>query len=268
MTSDSEYLQILRLYTAAIGSLVRSRPSDQRLIDAQSLALKLFEHAVAVYSLSQGVELQSVLEDTDTLVVQSSVNVLARAILEAFLAFHCIFIDPKNEDEFEFRYCAWQLRGLAMREEFGTVTSPQDGVRLAENKEFNNALRARIERTEEYRRKKSKQQARILEGKWLFPKWVEIAASAEIDKHLARICYALLSDYNHSGALSALQMEVLSVQKRDELIQTTLEFVKAIMARMTAAYVKKFPRTKEVLEGDPETARLVEVYSAALGMMQ
>ncbi|MBU0703992.1 MAG: hypothetical protein KKC18_09035, partial [Chloroflexi bacterium] len=47
MIEQSEYRQVLHLYGQVINSLEGFRPSDQRLVEAQSLALKLFEHAAA-----------------------------------------------------------------------------------------------------------------------------------------------------------------------------------------------------------------------------
>ena len=56
VNEEPEYLRILRLYGQVINSLAGSELSDQRLVGAQSLALKLFEHAAAILSLARGVE--------------------------------------------------------------------------------------------------------------------------------------------------------------------------------------------------------------------
>ena len=58
MIELSEYRQVVRLFGQVIDCLEGFEPPDERLLQAQSLALKLFEHAAATYSLAQGVEME------------------------------------------------------------------------------------------------------------------------------------------------------------------------------------------------------------------
>jgi hypothetical protein len=276
MIELSEYRQVLHLYGQVINCLAGFEPPDQRLVEAQSLALNLFEHAAAMYSLSQGVETEPLVGKEGLLVPYASLDVLSRAILEDYLTFFYVFIDPDTEDEFEFRYCVWRLRGLAMREKFVIDFPPEEigGVNeqiefLEEQIEIHDKLRARIHKTNRFKQMKPRQQKKVLdEGKWLFPPWVDIAKSAGLGERFACAAYAFLSDQGHSGGLSAQQMGALSLEERMERIQSALDFVKAVVARMMLSYVDKFPKAKTVLDSNPKATRLAAVYAGALSLVK
>lgn len=272
MNDVSEYLRILQLYGQVVDSLKGFSPSDRRLVYAQTLALKLFDHAASVYSLADGTDMSPILGMPGQFIHVASLEVLARAVLETYLLFHYIFVDPETDDEFEFRYCAWLLSGGAKREKFVTDFPPQTpgGQEcLVGQVEFNSELRARIQQTSEFKSHSPKTQRRLLAGQWRFPKWVDIAKSAGIGQQYSRLLFALLSDYAHSGGLSALQLgSSMPIEDRYELVQTTLRQVKSIISKMMVTYIERFPEAKEALKNDPEAARLAHVYAGALGMVR
>jgi len=47
-----------------------------------------------------------------------SVNALIRVIIETYIAFHHIFISPKDKDEMQLRFLLWQLDGLLDKRKF------------------------------------------------------------------------------------------------------------------------------------------------------
>lgn len=262
----SEYLRILRLYGRTLDSLKGFSPPDERLVDGQVLALKLLDHAVAAYSLVSGTNAKPVFGTEGSFIHTASLNVLARAVLETYLLYYYIFIAPDTDDEFEFRYCAWQLGG-AKREDFAADFPPQtpEGQEcLAGQLKLNKELRARIQKTERFKDHSTDTQEKALQGQWRFPKWIDIAKLAGIGPQYSRALFALLTDYAHSGGLSTTQLGATSADDKHELAQSALANIKLIMSRMLVTYIDQFPVAETILENDPEAARLARVYAGAL----
>lgn len=273
MNQKPEYLRVLRLYGRCIESLTGWKPSDQRLVDGQSLALKLFEHAAAIYSLADGTPSEPMLGKQGALLLVSSMNVLTRAALETYLLFHHVFVDPQpdddDDDEFEFRYCAWRLSELSKREQFKDTFGPQTPKEKAfarDQHKLLETLRERVQKTEQFATHSSKTQRKLLtKGKWRFPGWTKLAVQAGLGPVFSAAWYSLLSGHTHSGALAAQQMsDVWSLKDREESVQDILRMVQMIVSRMITTYVERFPDAKQALANDPETTIQVQIWSQAL----
>ena len=108
-----EYLQVLDLTFEVAQSLKGKLTEDTRLPDCQQLAAKLFFHCTSAYWLSLGTK-APVAESAGgaNFFDFASITVIARAALETYLTMFEVFIDPIDDDEFEFRHSLWQLSGF------------------------------------------------------------------------------------------------------------------------------------------------------------
>jgi hypothetical protein len=277
MNPKSEYLMILKLFGDVVNSQQGSSPSDERLLYAQALALKFFEHACAIQSLSNGVDTNPIIQKDGTLLGYSSMEVLERSLFECLLTFFYIYIDPPDGDTFEFRYCVWHLRGLIVRERFFVDFPPTDKGSEQDQLEFLNnefdyidELRDRIKKTNFFLgiRKEKKRKLVLKEGKWQFPIWIDLSKQAGISPRFSQILYLLLSDQSHSGGLSAIQMLDLSINERNDRMEGTLSLGKLLISKMMTQYLDLFPNTVRVFEANQEVARLVKVNTLALGKLK
>ncbi len=273
MNTRSQLTQTIKLFGQIFDSLSATVPSDDRLIYAQSLAMKVFEHAAAIFDLSFGVNTEPILGEDGLLRAYSSMEVLERSILECLCTFFYIFIDPPDDDTFEFRFCVWQMRGLVVRERFNTDFPPTHlgDVKtqieyLKDQFEDIDDLRERIKATKQFssiRKEKSKRKL-LKEGKGYFPTWVELSQQVGISPRFSQLFYALLSDQSHSGGLSAIQMIVLSIKERDERIEGAVFFANLLLSRMLFLYVELFPDTQSILDQYPSITQAAKINTLVL----
>ena len=95
MQKQKDYIELLKIFSRTVeASKGIGAGADDRILDAEGLALKFFGHASAAFHLYQG----TVLSHLGTnFIDMSSINVLGRAALETFLVFHHVFISPTSE---------------------------------------------------------------------------------------------------------------------------------------------------------------------------
>ena len=86
---------------------------DDRILDAEGLALKFVFHAASALYLYRST---TVPEIGASFFDPGSVNVLCRAALETFLVFHYVFVEPQLDDDRDCRYIGWVLAGYLERQ--------------------------------------------------------------------------------------------------------------------------------------------------------
>ena len=270
MDEITEYQGLLRLYAGCVESLKDFKPSDERLLECHPLAIKFFFHASTLFSLTQGTDVTPFITRPGTIFDHVSAKVLARALFETYLVFFYVFIDPKTDDEFEFRYCAWLLSGYVVREKSADLYPSSYQEQKKHDASFTEGIRSRIQETERFKGLKEKQKKNVLRGRqWKFTSWVGIAKLAGIGERYSGILYGLLSGYAHSDSLSALQINLaVDDKKQIELLGDTLMIVKPIISKMIVSYCDKFPLAKDAFKNDPEIAKLAETFSGALSMIK
>src|SRR3990172_5091399 len=87
---------------------------DDRVLDAEGLALKFVFHAASALYLYRSTSLP---EFGASFFDPGSVNVLSRTALETFLVFNYVFVEPQSDEERDCRYMTWVLGGYLEREE-------------------------------------------------------------------------------------------------------------------------------------------------------
>jgi hypothetical protein len=134
MEKEKEYLKLLETLIKVIEANkgVPAGPDD-RVLDAEGLALKFFGHACSAIYLYTGTTVPEIMA---SLFDVGSINVLGRAALETFLVFHYVFVDPSSDQERDLRYLSWLLAGLLERQEF-PVQSLEGKELLSAEKKIN-----------------------------------------------------------------------------------------------------------------------------------
>jgi hypothetical protein len=259
MQKDNEYLNLLRVFVRIVEAN-KGTPAgqDDRILDAEGLALKFFGHSSTAFYIYRG----TVLPDLGANFVDSaSINVLGRAALETFLVFHYVFVAPKSEEERNFRYTSWLLAGLIERQTF-PIQSPKGKEMLSKERELISPLQAKLKRNAQFRALTQRQQKDLLEkGQWKLHSWKEIALSAGLGHTHAEALYHYLCGYAHAGNLSILQIrKVETPQSQRSLCAPTITTLMISTANMIRSYCKIFPKSESVLHEDPDGAALVEIW--------
>lgn len=232
--------------------------TDDRILDAEGLALKFFGHASAVFYLHQGTALP--LLDAN-FVDPSSINVLGRAALETFLVFHHVFVDPATDDERDFRYMSWLLAGLLERQTF-PVHSPKGKEMLSKEAQLIAPVKVKLEKNQCLNALTPGQRKDLLEkGKWKLSSWKEMALSSGLSRTHAETFYSYLCGYAHAGNLSVRQIRnAQTLQSQQALCAATIGELLISTANMIRAYCKVFPKSKSSLEQDQDGTELVNMW--------
>lgn len=231
--------------------------SDDRLLDAEGLALKFVGHASAAYYLYQGIALPEI---GANFVDPSSVNVLGRAALETFLVFHHVFITPASEEERDFRYRSWLLAGFLERQTF-PVQPPQGREMLSKEAQLIPPLQAKLRENVCFRALKSGQQKNLLEkGKWR-PPWTEMGLAAGLSRTHAEAFYSYLCEYAHAGNLGVIQIRnAHTIQSQRKLCDATIGLLIISIANMVKTYCEVFPKSQASLQQDQDGTSLVKMW--------
>jgi hypothetical protein len=271
---DASFVKVLNLYYNVVQSLKGYAPPDSRLVRSHGLAAKLFEHAASAFWLSKGTRVPELPDVPVDFFDHGTVTLIARAALETYLVFYYIFLDPRTEDEFEFRFNGWMLAGLAERERH-PFRLAEHQAQLAAEKPLYESFRRAIRQTKTFkslggRKNGAKTQQMVLKGrKWRFHPWREIAVRAGFGPEYSQSLYAYLSDYAHSGSLAALQVgQAQSRQVQVEFVGSGLRIIMVVLCKMIAGLTERFPKATEGLETDPEARHTCEVLAEAVRRLE
>jgi hypothetical protein len=259
MQKQSDYLELLKMFVRTVeASKGTDAGADDRLLDAEGLALKFFGHSSAAFHLYQG----TVISHLGTNFIDaSSINVLGRAALETFLVFHHVFVSPASEEERDFRYMSWILAGLLERQTL-PIQSPKGKAMLQGEARLIPPLQGKLKDNQHFKALKSGQQKELLEkGKWKLPSWKKMALAAGLSRTHAQAFYSYLCEYAHAGNLSVLQIRnAQTAQSQRSLCAATINVLIISTANMIKSYCKVFPKSESSLQEDPDGTALVDMW--------
>ena len=252
-----EFERLLALNYAVVDALWKKKAKDVEFVYADTFARKVFQHAASAFMLwSQATQVRVTGIDKllDLTCDWPSMEVLARACLETYLAFHYIYIEPgADQDAFQFRYHSWIVAGFAKRESFPLIPG-EDRKQLADDATALKWHRRRIEKTGYFQSLKPGVRERVLAGRnW--PPGVTLSGMAErvFGPVWGRAVYSYMCSHAHSDALSVVQMkQAVSREDTTGMADTTMSKIALVLAHMTASYAAKFVKARKVLASHPD----------------
>lgn len=257
MSKEADYAKLLGIFLR-IGHAAKGTPAgkDDRILDAEGLGIKFLYHAASAFYLQKSTNLP---EFKASFFDPASINVLGRAALETFLIFYYVFIEPKCEQQQDFRYNCWSYAGFLERQKF-PVHSPQGKKKLSEEKAIVASLKARITSNRVFNKLTNRQQKNLLQrGEWRLSSWTKIALSAGLSEVHAKEFYHFLCGYAHAGNLSILQIrQARDAESQKTLCAATIGLIIIAMANMIKYYCSLFPRSNEEFLRSKEDVAFVD----------
>lgn len=256
---ESDYQELLQLLidvTEANKGVAGD--DDDRVLDAEGLALKFVFHAASALYLYRSTSLR---ELGMSFFDPGSVNVVCRAALETFLVFHHVFVEPTSDQDRDCRYRAWVLAGYLERQGF-PVWSAEGKAVLEREARLIGPLTDRLKANAAFGRLPTGHQKKLLKGEWRLRSWTEIGRSAGLHDVNAKVFYSYLCGYAHAGNLSILQMrQADTAESQRSLCASSMTLVLIAMANMVKSYCAVFPKAMVRLNQEPDRATLVEVWT-------
>jgi len=259
MEKEKEYLKLLETLIKVVEAN-KGVPAgaDDRVLDAEGLALKFFGHACSAIYLYRSTTIPEIMASFFDV---GSINVLGRAALETLLVFHYVFVDPSSDQERDLRYLSWLLAGLLERQEY-PVQSLKGKELLSAEKKLIAPLQEKLANHPEFLRLPRGQQKKLMKkGEWRIHSWKDIGLSAGLDETHAKAFYYYLCGFAHAGNISVLQIrQARTADSQNALCAATITVIMIAIANMIKSYCKIFPNSQSVLTKDTEAATLVDIW--------
>lgn len=221
--------------------------------DRQWLAKKFVFHMAGIRELFRGTRIE-VRGEPHSFVNHASINSLARAAIETFLAFAYIF-GPDDSSIRHFRNMAWRYSGLWTRQNRPAVS--QHGADVKRDEEPTMRLLLERLRAEPHWESYSKGQQKQLSvrGEWAFGLHkMDIAREAGISESYFKTIYSYLSDYSHASYAAVLQVGQADEEGQRMMSAAILGGMNVFMAFFSAIYAKRSEPAATLLEGHPAKA--------------
>jgi hypothetical protein len=259
--SNTEFEALLELMYEVVQSLEGIEFEDGRIPDVELLAYKLYSHAISSYWLYQGTRAHVPKSAGGTnFVDNASIIVLTRAALETYLSFYEVFIEPKNDDDFEFAYCLWHLSGKVMLEDYEPIVeTPEEKLEKIriEIKE----LRDRIKITKAYESHTEKQQPQILKGKDFRDRY-DIASSAGLSPNFIRMVYKYYSGFVHSDGYTSGQLfSAETIHQQRNFAEFHLNMLMILVSKFILNFTEKFKQSSYLLDLNPGVHSIAYTWS-------
>ena len=259
---DRECRALIGLFIKLGESLKGHQPQDRRLVDSEPLAQKTLFHACSILLLSRGTRLEDIPDTPVNFVDHASTKVLARALLETVWAFHHIFVEPENQDHRTFRYCCWKLAGFVQRQSF-PATTESAAEQLEKDKVAVERWREELRSTQAFERLTAQDKRKALNGRLWRSQSLKATAEAFLGKKFGPATYAWLSSYQHSDALSAIQIRTADTYETQRwMAHGSLLLVAISLSTVIKGYLRLWPHLKLVANLYPNTQELIEMYSS------
>lgn len=191
-----------------------------------------------------------------------SAIVLSRAVFETFLTLHDVFLSPKSDDDFDFTYCLWRIRGIVNLQAFDTISAAcasQHSWLMQELK----ANQDKLQVTDRFKAMKpGHQRSAILKGKDDSepPRdYISAGFAPEVFKRI----YDYTSSYVHADGHAAYQIR--SAEHNHEAQRGMFEMALSIAAisisRAILELEQKYPQCKAACDAHPQARLIAGVYA-------
>jgi len=178
----------------------------------------------------------------------NTVKILCRSVLESFLVFNYIFVQPKENEEKEFYFNLWyfaDLMGMNKKRTFAEMSEDPDVKKLKIiQEEFENERKFKFINSKFFDLLPQKQKDAIVKrGDYKINyKWPELASKAGFNSVWFKSYYFKLSSYTHSGSYSILSDLGSTYKLKLKFLELELQTMTIIYSLFILDFVSVFPK--------------------------
>jgi hypothetical protein len=263
LNNEKDILLLVEHFIIVANSLKgRKMPVDERIRFAEPLAKKAIWHIISALSLFNGTKLILTDNSYTKSVDFSSMAVLARAAIEAYLTFNYVLIQPENKEDQDFRFFCWDLAGFIERENYPEKNEKTKQLKQSEQKQKQRIIK-QLEQNSVFQHLSNYQQKQIKNGNWRMGKsWTELAKFASLHEATFKTLYSYLCSYSHSGRLSIIQIEQnKNFQKEKEFSKIFQTINLLILSRLLMDYVNLIPECRKVFESNERAVYITRIWN-------
>lgn len=249
---------ISEFFTEVIQSIYDHKPKlGEGEVFIETLSIKVLLATQSIVQIAEGIFLSTNKKPATIKWVDfSSINILTRSIIEAFLTLEYLYYNGLTEPEKSFRFHIWRISGYKSRQSF------------FENRKINNTIQEKLDselveindllkkvESSIYYKDLNKQNLWKLD-KYGLPRlnsWLDLLENSILNTQQFSIAYKLYSNYAHSEFISLIQMNGANEHRKrskenDLSLANALRIVKAINCISIILLKDKFECTKKTYE--------------------
>ena len=249
---------ILEGFTHVIQSIYDEKPTlGEGEVFTETLSIKILLATKSIIQICNGVSLNAPNKVSSVKWLDfSSINILARSMIEAFLTLEYLYYNDLQESERIFRFYIWRISGYKSRQSFFENRVIKSDIQYKLDSELCeiNDLLQKVESSIHYK-DLNKQNLWKLD-KYGLPRldsWLDLLESSILNTSHFSISYKLYSNYAHSEFISLIQMNTATGQcKGSEAnnlsVRTALVTVKMLNCVAITLLKNKFDCTREAYD--------------------
>jgi len=205
----NDYKKIIDVFIFLINTLVDEKIKDKGWkYFSETLAIKFSLSANSLCQVINGSQVESSLSRLSTRIFDiSSLYILMRAQIENYLTFYYLYIQPKSEEEQEFRFLIYEMSGLENRQRFDTIFKDLQTIQINERRRIEEIL-IKIKNNRLFHTLSSKQKADILKNKHAkIISWSKLLEESDLVSSIFKKAWLLYSNFAHSEYASLIQIK-------------------------------------------------------------
>jgi len=214
--------------------------SKDWLYYASILTNKFIYHSISLLSLFKGVKPQHFSTNSIELIDISSIYILLRTIIENYLTFYYLYVQPESKTEIEFKFNLYKLSGLIRRQKLiprslGTIEKKEK-----ESKEIEIILQE-IKNNLYFLSLNEKRQNSIIKNPQpRLYSWNNIMNSSEINNDIIIHLWSMCSNYAHSEYWSLIQIKDFSKESNNFILEMSITVFIMLVSIMINDFNKVF----------------------------
>lgn len=192
-----------------------------------------------------------------------SMNVIVRAMFEAYINMHYLLIEPSTEEEREFRLDKWEKHSLTERKKIAASLGSKNAILLEDEKQIL-FYENRIKNSDIYK-SLSPQEKQSLDNseKWTRVDTISRAILAGFHKTQAEFLYKFLSNYSHSESYSLMQLHsIKTIEEALALCNMPLKFGEMLLALSINSFAKLNDTAKTIIDKNEELKILIDFWES------
>jgi len=257
--SNLDLIQLVEVNLSVLIQLIDSLHKDEICFDEfdiwmEPLLIKFCFHSATLIEIIKGVNLPNGNRPI-AIFDEPSLIAISRIILENYLTWNYLYINPKDKEQSVFRNAIWQYSALLQRSDFKATIEYAKNKRQFEIGQIKR-LREIIENSTYWYSYTDKQKQQILKGKKprLFFSWQDLIANSELNKDLLEDVYSYKSSYAHSEFLSVMQIKQggFEFNKESRKSKHHIEIHLALISKIILDLESMFPTIQNRLFSMPK----------------
>lgn len=238
---------ILQANAFVVQSLYETKPKlDTGEVFQETILIKIIFTSRSILELSKGIELGILKrKDKPQIIDRSSLYILSRSVIEAFLTLEYLFFNNLSREEQIFRYNLWRISGFMARQDFGITKNQKFISKIEREKAEIEELKATIKNSPFYSNLKKQDLWKL--DKFGLPRlmsWSTLLNQSLLKTELIDKPYKLYSNYAHSEFIAMIQLNEGNLSKYDpfniETTVSTLNNIRIINCVSLIYFVNKF----------------------------